>query len=62
MALPAELVAVIVIGKLPEAVAVPLRVAVPFPLSTNVTPLGRLPDSVMAGVGVPVVVTENDPI
>src|SRR5271157_273491 len=48
-------------GKVPEAVGVPLRVAVPFPLSTNVTPLGRLPDSVMAGVGLPVVVTVNDP-
>jgi hypothetical protein len=45
---------------LPEA-GVPLSVAVPFPLSRKVTPLGRAPLSVKAGVGVPVVVTMKDP-
>ena len=46
---------------MPGATAeVPARVAVPFPLSVSVTPLGRVePEaSVMAGVGEPVVVTE----
>jgi hypothetical protein len=32
-------------------------VAVPFPLSTNVTPLGSVPVSVSDGTGVPLVVT-----
>jgi hypothetical protein len=41
---------------------VPLRVAVPFPLSLNVTPLGSVPVSVNDGVGVPVVVTVNVPV
>ena len=43
------------------AAGVPARVAVPSPLSTKVTPVGRGPDSVRAGVGKPVVVTVNDP-
>jgi len=51
--------AVMVSGNVPEAVGVPLRVAVPFPLSTKETPLGRLPVSVMAGIGLPVVFTVN---
>ena len=33
----------------------------PSPLSSKVTPAGRAPDSVIAAVGLPVVVTENDP-
>ena len=33
----------------------------PFPLSANVTPLGREPVSVSDGVGVPVAVTANVP-
>ena len=39
---------------------VPAKVAVPFPLSVSVTPLGRVdPEArVMVGVGVPLVVTE----
>ena len=41
----------------PVPVGVPLRVAVPFPMSVKVTPLGRVPDSLSAGVGDPVVVT-----
>jgi hypothetical protein len=45
------LAAVIVIGKLPPLVGVPARVAVPVPLSTNVTPLGSDPVSVIAGAG-----------
>ena len=43
------------------AAAVPARVAVPLPLSAKVTPEGSAPDSVIAAVGLPVVVTENDP-
>jgi len=43
------------------APAVPLSVAVPFPLSLNVTPLGSVPVSVRDGVGVPVVVTVKLP-
>ena len=35
----------------------PLRVAVPLPLSRNVTPLGKAPFSVNVGVGDPTVVT-----
>lgn len=41
--------------------AVPARVAVPFPLSTKVTPLGSEPVAVSAGAGVPVVVTVKVP-
>src|SRR5690348_1793073 len=51
------LLAVMVMGNAPVAEAVPLSVAVPSPLSRNVTPLGREPDSVSEGVGVPVAVT-----
>ena len=40
---------------------VPDRVAVPFPLSTRVTPPGSEPDLEMAGVGLPVVVTVKLP-
>ena len=40
---------------------VPLSVAVPLPLSANVTPLGRAPVSVTAGVGKPVAVTVKLP-
>jgi len=39
----------------PDA-GVPLSVAVPFPLLTNVTPLGSAPVSDSVGDGVPVVV------
>lgn len=39
------------------AVGVPLIVAVPLPLSTKVTPEGSAPDTVSAGLGLPVVVT-----
>ena len=45
---------------LPDA-GVPPKVAVPFPLSTNVSPLGSVPVSVNDGVGVPVVVTVKVP-
>ena len=40
---------------------VPLSVAVPSPLSANVTPPGRAPLSLTVGVGKPVVVTVNVP-
>jgi hypothetical protein len=47
---------------LPEAVVgVPLKVPVPLPLSTNVTPLGSVPVSVKAGSGIPVALTVNVP-
>ncbi len=58
-----ELVAFIVSAycpKFPEG-TVPAKVAVPFPLSVKVTPPGSTPVSVIAGVGVPVVVTVNEP-
>jgi hypothetical protein len=45
----------------PEASGVPLSVAVPLPLSTNVSPLGNAPVSVIDGVGDPVVVIVNEP-
>ena len=53
--------AVMVIGKVPWVVGVPLRVAVPSPLSLKLTPLGRGPDSETAAVGSPVVVTVKEP-
>ena len=43
------------------ATGVPLRVPVPLPLSTNVTPPGRVPVLVNDGVGEPVAVTVNVP-
>ena len=43
------------------AAGVPLRVAVPFLLSTKVTPVGSAPVSVRDGAGKPDVVTVNDP-
>lgn len=46
--------------RLPDA-GVPLSVAVPFPLSTNVTPLGKVaPPSLRVGRGKPEVITVND--
>ena len=60
--LPTPLEAVIVSVVEPAGVAVVLaRVAVLSPLSTNVTPVGRVPVSVGAGVGNPVVVTVKVP-
>src|ERR1035438_5704822 len=44
-----------------EGAGVPCNAAVPLPLSTRVTPAGRAPASLSAGVGKPVVVTVNDP-
>src|SRR6266850_42883 len=44
----------------PDA-GVPLSFPVPFPLSTNVTPLGNAPVSLRVGLGVPVAVTVNVP-
>jgi hypothetical protein len=60
--LPMPLDAVIVIGYLPRvpSLAVPFRLAVPFPLSVKVTPAGSAPFSVIAGVGAPVVVTVKE--
>jgi hypothetical protein len=43
------------------AAGVPLNVPVPFPLSTNVTPLGNAPDSLMEGRGRPNEVTLKVP-
>ncbi len=43
------------------AAGVPLSVPVPSPLSTNVTPAGSVPLTVMAGGGAPMVVTVNVP-
>ena len=63
-AVPTPLLAVIVKLEVPPVVVpgVPLSVAVPFPLSVNVTPLGRVtPPSLRAGGGNPVVITVNEP-
>jgi hypothetical protein len=59
---PLVLAALMVSGNEPSlaAVRVPVMVAVPFPLSVKVTPEGRVPVSVSAGVGEPVVVTVKD--
>ena len=43
------------------AAGVPPSVAVPFPLFVKVTPFGRAPDSLSAGVGDPVAVTVKLP-
>jgi len=51
------LAAVIVIGKLPLVVAVPLST----PPELNVTPLGRVPVSLNDGTGAPVALTVNVP-
>ena len=40
---------------------VPANVAVPLPLSLNVTPPGSVPQRLRFGVGVPVAVTVKDP-
>ena len=53
--------AVIVRLVVPVAVGVPDRVAVPLPLSVNVSPAGSVPVSVIAGVGEPVVVIATEP-
>ncbi len=50
-AVPIPLDAVKVRVEVPATVGVPLSVAVPFPLSTNFTPFGRVPFWVMLAVG-----------
>jgi hypothetical protein len=55
---PEELVALMVTGKVAGvAVVVPEMVAVPVVPGVKVSPVGRVPDSVMVGAGNPVVVT-----
>jgi hypothetical protein len=56
-----EFVALIEIVKVPAVVAVPAIVAVPLPRSIKLTPAGKLPVSLKLGVGVPLVMTVNDP-
>ena len=56
------LLAVMVIGELPAAAAVPEIVAVPFPLSVKFTPPGKAPVLLTAAAGLPVVVTVNVPL
>ena len=60
--LPLLLVAVIFTENVPTlaAVMVPTIVAVPSPLSVNVTPAGNSPDSVSDGAGYPSVVSVNE--
>ena len=48
---PAVLVAVMASGKVPVAVGVPARVAVPLPELSKVAPAGRVPASVSVGAG-----------
>ena len=55
------LAAVMVRLEVPLAEAVPASVAVPLWLSVKVTPLGRVPDFVMAGIGNPVATNRKDP-
>jgi hypothetical protein len=43
------------------AAGVPASDAVPFPLSTKVTPVGNAPVSASPGMGLPVAVTANEP-
>ena len=61
---PTPLAAVSVKENVPPlpAAGVPASVAVPFPLSVNVTPPGNVPTSEMLGVGAPVVITVKLPI
>jgi hypothetical protein len=59
-AVPRPFEAVKVRVEVPFTVGVPPSVAVPFPLSTNVKPLGRVPFSVIVAVGEPVVVTVKE--
>jgi len=63
VALPKLLVAVtaMVYGLPVPAIGVPLNVAVPLCLSTNVTPVGSAPVSVKTAVGKPIVVTVKLP-
>lgn len=56
LSLPLLLVAVMVMMYSPTGLSdVPERVAVPFPLSVKVTPVGKVPFSMKAGAGKPVV-------
>jgi hypothetical protein len=52
-----------VMGYVPplKAAGVPLKVAVPLPLSVKVTPVGKLPVMLNEGVGEPVLVIVNEP-
>jgi hypothetical protein len=58
--LPTPFVAVKVIGNVPPTVATPLSVAVPFPLSRKLKPVGKTPLSVIVGAGNPVAATVNE--
>ena len=58
---PMPLLAVMVIVVTDAPGGVPLIVAVPFPLSTKVIGLGKVPVKDSAGVGLPVVVTVKLP-
>ena len=58
---PIAFEAVNVIMNTPVAVGVPLSVPVPLWLSTNTTPFGSAPASVIPAVGNALVVTVNDP-
>src|SRR5664280_2953854 len=56
------LLAVTVTVEVPAAVGVPVISALPLPSEVKVSPAGSAPDSVMAGAGLPVVVTANAPL
>ena len=57
--LPAPLVAVKLMLKVPLVAGIPATVAVPLLLAVKETPPGRAPASVMVGVGNPVEFTVN---
>jgi hypothetical protein len=57
---PVTLETVSVIRNDPPAVGVPPSVAVPFPLSVNVTPAGSEPVSMILGAGEPAVITVKE--
>src|SRR5450432_3057896 len=59
--IPMPLLAVKLIGKVPEADGVPLSVPVPLWLSVKETPPGSAPISFKSGVGNPVAVTAAEP-
>ena len=57
---PTPFAAVNMMGNVPSIVGVPLSVPVPLGFATNITPEGRVPLSLMTGVGKPELVTVKE--